>query len=105
MVFSISGILIRLPIVYHLVGRSGPISTRDLWSGFFRHLPLWVFVFATASIARLFLATKSSITQLTIGGLIGTVAGVLFICVMSRQRRVALDLIRNISELRRTKRK
>src|SRR5262249_15373955 len=39
--FGISGLLIRLPILYHMVGRTGPVHTSDLWLGFVRHLPLW----------------------------------------------------------------
>ena len=44
--YSASCLLIQLPIFYWLVGRRGPVSTRDLWSGFLRQLPVWGIVCA-----------------------------------------------------------
>ena len=44
--FSVTSLLVRLPIFYFNVGRRGPVRTADLWRIFFRHLPLWVVVFA-----------------------------------------------------------
>jgi O-antigen/teichoic acid export membrane protein len=103
--FSISGLLIRLPILYHVAGRAGPVHTSDLWFGFVRHLPLWLFIFLTCSVARHFLEGGRPISQLVIGGLAGIVAGGAFIFVMPRQRRVMLDVIATLPELRRTKQK
>jgi PST family polysaccharide transporter len=103
MVFSLSGILIRLPIVYFLVGRKGPVSTSDLWLGFLRHLPLWVIIFLTSSLARNLLGQARTINQLIVGALAGILAGGAFICIMPRQRRVTLDLIATLQALRRTK--
>ena len=103
MVFSLSGILIRLPIVYFLVGRRGPVSTSDLWLGFARHVPLWLFVFLITSVTRRFLGGMRPAGQLVIGGLVGIAAGGAFIYLMPRQRRVALDLIATLQALRRTK--
>jgi O-antigen/teichoic acid export membrane protein len=103
--FGISGLLIRLPILYHMVGRTGPVHTSDLWLGFVRHLPLWLFIFLTGSITLYFLRNLRPISQLGIGAFVGIVAGAAFIYVMPRQRRVALDLISTLPELRRTKQK
>ena len=43
--FSASSLLIRLPILYSILGRRGPVRTADLWTVFFRHLPVWVVTF------------------------------------------------------------
>ena len=39
--FSVSGLVVRLPVVYHLAGRLGPVTARDMWTGFFRQLAVW----------------------------------------------------------------
>jgi hypothetical protein len=33
--FSATGLLVRLPILYYVAGRRGPVSTADLWVRFF----------------------------------------------------------------------
>ena len=50
--YSASCLLIQMPILYYLVGRSGPVSTGDLWMGFLRQLPLWAIVFLVTWLAR-----------------------------------------------------
>ena len=41
MSYSLSCLLVQLPVAYYVVGRRGPVTTGDLWSRFFMHLPLW----------------------------------------------------------------
>jgi PST family polysaccharide transporter len=47
---TLSAILLRLPLFYYLSGRSGPVSTSDLWRGFIRHLPAGVAVLVSTFI-------------------------------------------------------
>ena len=100
MSFSLSGLLLRLPILYYNVGRKGPVSTRDLWSRFFWHLPLWIFVFAVTSGTRWFVAGAPSWMQLLICVPVGGIAGAAFICVSAPQRRVAIYLWQSLREFR-----
>ena len=50
--YSASCLLIQMPVVYWLAGRSGPVSTLDLWLGFFRQLPVWGIVCAVTWLVR-----------------------------------------------------
>jgi O-antigen/teichoic acid export membrane protein len=100
MSFSLSGLLLRLPILYYNVGRKGPVSTRDLWSRFFAHLPLWFVVFAVTSGSRWFVADAPSWIQLLICLPVGVAAGAAFICASGAQRRVAIYLWQSLREFR-----
>jgi len=100
MSFSLSGLLIRLPILYFNVGRKGPVSTRDLWTRFFWHLPLWLVVFATTWYTRRWVLDARPLVQLLICTPIGAAAGVIFICLSKPQRRIALYLWQSLREFR-----
>jgi O-antigen/teichoic acid export membrane protein len=100
MSFSLSGLLLRLPILYYNVGRKGPVSTRDLWTKFFEHLPLWVIVFAVTWTTRWFVAAAPSWMQLLICLPVGATIGAAFICVSGPQRRVAIYLWQSLREFR-----
>jgi len=60
--FSASGLLIRLPILYYIIGRRGPVTTCDLWMGFLRHLPLWVVMFVATWLMRAMVADLRPLT-------------------------------------------
>jgi PST family polysaccharide transporter len=98
MSFSVSGLVLRLPILYYNVGRKGPVSTKDLWSRFFGHLPLWLVVFAVTGGTRWFVADAPSWMQLLICVPVGSVAGAAFICAYLPQRRVAIYLWQSLRE-------
>jgi len=50
--FSAIGLLVRLPILYYITGRRGPVNTSDLWTRCLRHLPLWVVMFVATWLMR-----------------------------------------------------
>lgn len=88
--YAAISLLVRLPIVYHIAGRSGPVSTSDLWMGFVSHLPCWGAVFvATASI---YVAMKnvSPIIQLLVCVPVGLIGGVALMLLFPRPRKSAL---------------
>ena len=97
--FSATGLLGRLPILYYISGRRGPVSTSDLWTRFFRQLPLWVAVFATTWLIRSAVTHLHPLTQSLICAPIGVLAGVAFICLFEPQRRIAICLLETIREL------
>lgn len=48
--YAFYGLTIRLPILYHLVGRSGPVTAKDLWTGFLSNAPSWLAAYFGASL-------------------------------------------------------
>ncbi len=105
MAFSFSGLLLRLPILYYNAGRDGPVSTKDLWTGFLWHLPLWLVVFAATWCAHQWVAAEPSWMQLLICLPVGATVGIAFISFSKPQRRVAIDLLNIFGELKKTVKK
>ncbi len=99
--FSLSGLLLRLPILYYNAGREGPVSTKDLWTGFLWHFPLWLVVFAATWCAHQWVAAARPWMQLLICLPVGAAAGIAFISLSKPQRRVANDLWQIVNEFRR----
>jgi O-antigen/teichoic acid export membrane protein len=99
--FSLSGLLLRLPILYYNAGRAGPVSTKDLWTGFLSHLPLWLVVFSATWCAHQWVAAARPWMQLLICLPIGATVGIAFISFSKPQRRVARDLWQSVNEFRR----
>ncbi len=98
--YSVSCLLIQLPILYHLAGRSGPVSAGDLWIGFLRHLPLWGVVLLVAWLVRLLIPDERPLKELLIATPSGLLAGAAFIFVYAPTRRVALNLFLTLRGLR-----
>jgi O-antigen/teichoic acid export membrane protein len=96
--FSCVGLLLRVPIQYYIVGRSGPVSTSDLWNVTLRYLPNCVIVGGVTWFAQtLPLSGKSSLVQLLIGIPAGLTIAVIMTLALPSQRRDALrvwDLIK-----------
>lgn len=101
--FSISGILIRLPVLYFIVGRRGPVSTADLWGGLFRHLPVWLVVFFVTWLTHTFVMRLTPLAQLLICAPIGLLVGTAVIGSCSSQRKVAKYLLNILSELKKNR--
>jgi O-antigen/teichoic acid export membrane protein len=99
--FSLTYLLVRIPIYYYSVGRRGPVKTADLWRVFFRHLPVWVVVFSTTWLAIIPSARFGPFIQLAICLSTGLLAGSIFIASFAPQRRVAAHLLDTLRELKR----
>ena len=97
--FSSVGLLVRLPILYYVAGRRGPVTTSDLWTRFLRHLPLWVVMLVTTWLMRAMVANLHPMTQLLICAPVGVLTGILFICIFQPQRKVAIHLLETVREL------
>ncbi len=95
--FSIGGVCVALPFLYYLVGRSGPVSTKDLWFGFGRNLPLFV-VMGAVTLGACFMTRQfSPLMQLLICVPIGMLAGVGTIFAIRSQREIAQHVFSSIS--------
>ena len=62
--YSITGLLLRMPILFHFAGRKGSVRKRDLWLCFLVHLPLGVLTFAIAFGLKWLYALESPVLQL-----------------------------------------
>ena len=100
--FSISNLLVRIPIYYFNVGRCGPVRTADLWRIFFRHLPVWVVVFSLTRLMLAMVANLAPLAQLLVCAPIGVLAGIGFICMFEPQRKIVVHLLETAHELKRT---
>ena len=98
--YAVSGVLVVLPVVYHIAGRQGPVVATDLWSSFFRHLPVCAVVFAATAAGRILVVDFSPLAQLLICVFLGLVVGVAFVCVFPPVRRTAVNVIRTIREIK-----
>jgi PST family polysaccharide transporter len=72
---AIISLVIRLPIVYYIAGKQGPVSTRDLWMGFLTHLPCWITVFGVTSLTYRVMANARPIVQLLVCCPVGVLVG------------------------------
>jgi O-antigen/teichoic acid export membrane protein len=64
--YSISGFFLRLPILYHVVGRTGPVRANELWTGFLHNLPCCIAVYLITSLARVLVDDASALTQMLV---------------------------------------
>ena len=96
--FSISNLLVRIPIYYFNAGRHGPVRTADLWRVFFRHLPVWVIVFGVTWLTLLLTANLAPMAQLLVCMPTGVLAGAGFIYGSRPQRKVAIHLLDTVRE-------
>jgi O-antigen/teichoic acid export membrane protein len=98
--FSSVGLLVRMPILYYVAGRRGPVSTSDLWTRLLRHLPLWAVMLVATWSMRAVVGHSHVLTELVICGSVGVLAGAIFIWVSPKQRKVATDILDSVRELR-----
>jgi O-antigen/teichoic acid export membrane protein len=98
--YSAFSVIVILPVGYHIAGRQGPVTTRDLWGRFLTHFPLWVVVSGVSWLARYLVVDAGPWQQLAIRGSVGLLAGVGFICVYPPARRAAQNFFRTLQEFR-----
>jgi PST family polysaccharide transporter len=97
--YSAACLLIVLPADHYIAGRQGPVTTRDLWSRFFTHLPLWGVVCVVTWLTRRLVENAAPIEQLLMCVPVGLLAGVAFICTYAPSRRAAISLVVILREL------
>jgi Membrane protein involved in the export of O-antigen and teichoic acid len=99
--FSVSSLVVRVPIYYFSAGRRGPVSTPDLWRVFFRHLPVWIIVFVVTRLTLSLVANLTPLGQLLVCVPVGLLTGAAIICAFGPQRRVAIHLLDTLRELKK----
>ena len=85
-----TSLVIRLPILYHLAGRRGPVRSADLWTGFLSHLPCWAAAYGAATLARTMVSHAAPLVQLLVCVPFGMAAGVGAAFALRRPRTSAL---------------
>jgi PST family polysaccharide transporter len=84
---AIVSLFVRMPIVYYIAGREGPVRTRDLWLGYFSHLPCWGAVFLTTTLIYKVFPHSAPIIQLLICVPIGLGMGFALFMLLPRPRQ------------------
>jgi PST family polysaccharide transporter len=93
---AIIGLLVRLPVQYHIVGRSGPVSAKDLYGVFLKHLPLYAAVTGATWLARHAVLSYAPLIQLVVGGLAGGLVAVAVVAAMPGLRQQAMFLLERL---------
>jgi O-antigen/teichoic acid export membrane protein len=101
--FSISCLLIQLPILNHIAGRTGPVSSLALWKSFFRHLPVWVVVFGVTRLVCHSIPSWAPILQVLVSSTVGLLAGTAFIWIFPPTRRTVSSMFAVLQDLRRSR--
>jgi PST family polysaccharide transporter len=88
---AFTSMAIRLPIMYYFAGRSGPVSTGDLWGAFLSHLPCWGTVCLSTTLAYMMVKDAAPIIQLLVCVPIGLGAGTALVLIFDRPRHSAFS--------------
>ena len=99
--YSASCVLIQSPAVYYIAGRRGPVSAKELWIGSLRHLPAWGVVCGTAWFALSFVSKANPWIQLLVCTPVALLAAAAYIGISRPSRRVAINLLAILSDLKR----
>ncbi len=99
--YSLSCLLINLPVTFYIVGREHLVTTKDLWARFFAHLPIWGVVYCTTRLVQPLVVNSDPLSQVGILGFIGFVAGATFVCLYPPCRHAVLNLFVVIREWRK----
>lgn len=91
--YSLSGVFIQLPVTFHIAGRRGPVSAKDLWLAFFRHLPVYAVVFGVTSLVASSGIASSPLQQLIVSAALGLLAGAGAAFLYLPSRRTAMRLL------------
>jgi hypothetical protein len=96
---SLSGLLITMPLQFHIVGRTGFITRSELWRDFLRFLPLWVSVTSCVYLACFLLPHSfSPLIQILCGTLVGLLAALITIGLIPIQRETAQKVLHHAAK-------
>jgi O-antigen/teichoic acid export membrane protein len=103
--YSISGLAGRIPLMFYLVGRKGPISGWDLGWGMLIHVPLWIASYAGAWLGVQVSRQLPPIGQLAVILSSGACCACLFIAALKPQRTSAKLVLSSIVQVFAEKRR
>lgn len=94
--YSVCGLVMGLPILYYIAGRSGPIRASDLWRATLRQSPVWGVVSALTYLAFRWFEKAPPIIAVAICGSIGALGGLAFIALYPPSRRAATEMMKAV---------
>ena len=94
--YSISSLVLILPIQFAIVGRRGPVTAKNLWGVMWSYCPLAVVAFVGASIGSRSVLDHDIGIVASCGCLGGVAAASLFVLSMPARRREVIYLVRVI---------
>lgn len=100
--YSTTGLCVRMPLLYRAAGRTGPVRTRDLWTVFFKHLPVCAVVCFSCYGVNYLLAGQMNVVRLISAALGGCGIGALYIYLVPAHRHVIIRLLTTLQEFRKS---
>ena len=97
--FSITGIVIRLPLIFYLVGRKGSVSAWDLGRNMLMHVPLWAAAYAGARLGMHLTERAAMGWQVAACGSGGTILAILMVAALKPQRESALMILSSVTQI------
>ncbi len=101
--YSATCLFICLPLLYYLAGRTGPVKTADLWTRFFKYLPIWGVVCGATWLTRKLIGAAAPLTHLLICSTVGVLVGIVFIYAYPPSRRTAVTLFCALRDWKRSR--
>ncbi len=100
--YSLSGLFVIMPILYSIAGRSGPVSTKDLWVSFLRLVPVWIVACVVTWFMHSLVSNRAPLIQLLVCTPTGLLAGVFFIWLYAPSRATTVNVIRALMEWKKS---
>ncbi|HUA68255.1 MAG TPA: oligosaccharide flippase family protein [Candidatus Saccharimonadales bacterium] len=91
--FFISGVLLRLPVIYWLAGRHGAVSSTDLWTGFLKFLPVFGIISLTIWLVRLPIPDSRALEELLMATPSAVLVGGVFMAIYPPSRKILLSIV------------
>lgn len=95
---ALVGLFIRMPILFHVAGKCGPVSGKDLWGVFFQHFSLGIAVALASWLAGQAMAAYPLLAQLIIGVLAGGLVAVVIVIASPGLRNEARFLLEKLQQ-------
>jgi PST family polysaccharide transporter len=99
--YSIACLFLLLPIRFYLAGRRGPVTTKDLWAGYVRYLPLWFVVWSVTCFLRTTMLNANPYKQVLLCGPVGFIAGAAFLWIIPSYRERVMELFAAVAQFRK----
>jgi PST family polysaccharide transporter len=87
---SLSGLFLRVPLMYYFAGSRGPVSIALLWTCVRQHLLCWAAVFVAATLTRQALDGAPALLQVLVCVPVALAAGILAVAAVRSSRDRAL---------------
>jgi polysaccharide transporter, PST family len=97
--YALSGLVVSVPLTFYIAGRTGPVTTWDLWKATSSHAHVFAGVLLATLLARWWLSPGApAVIQLLLSGAIGTATGLAALFSVRRSREMVLALVGKVSE-------